>query len=165
MAIRAKALGIPAVVACRGALGIEDRTTVSVDGTTGAVTVVPAEEVAAIQQRADDDRRLLASATGPGQMLDPWQPPLLQLIAMCAAAGRDVDKSVSVCGEAASDPLLAPVLVGMGITSLSMSASAVPAVRVALARRTREECENLARLALAAPDAMAGRRAVADRSH
>jgi phosphotransferase system enzyme I (PtsI) len=97
-------------------------------------------------------------------LLDPWQPALLQLIAMCASAGRDVGKSVSVCGEAASDPLLAPVLVGMGITSLSMSASAVPAVRVALARRTREECENLARLALAAPDAMAGRRAVADRS-
>jgi phosphotransferase system enzyme I (PtsI) len=363
-AILAKALGIPAVVACRGVLGIEDRTAVSVDGTTGVVAVVPAEEVASIQQRADDERRLLASATGPGQtsdghpvklllnvgsakdlagvdpdfegvglvrseflylgrteaptgeeqerayvelfeamrgrkvvlrtldagadkplpflalapeenpalgirglrtsrvhpdvladqlgavaraakateadiwvmapmvstvgeaatfadqvhglglpiagvmvevpaaalqaarllevvdflsigtndlsqytmasdrmsgdladLLDPWQPALLQLIAMCAAAGRDVDKSVSVCGEAASDPLLAPVLVGMGITSLSMSASAVPAVRVALARRTREECENLARLALDAPDAMAGRRAVADRSH
>lgn len=50
-------------------------------------------------------------------LLDPWQPALLQLIASCAAAGRDRGKPVSVCGEAAGDPLLAPVLVGLGVTS------------------------------------------------
>lgn len=97
-------------------------------------------------------------------LLDPWQPALLQLIAMCASAGRDADKSVSICGEAASDPLLAPVLVGMGITSLSMSAAAVPAVRASLASRTREECENLARLALRGVDAVSARAAVAARA-
>lgn len=97
-------------------------------------------------------------------LLDPWQPALLQLIATCAAAGRDADKSVSVCGEAASDPLLAPVLVGMGVTSLSMSGAAVPAVRAALAQLTLEECQNLTRLALDAVDAAGARAAVAERA-
>ena len=61
--------------------------------------------------------------------LDPWQPALLELIAMCAKAGIAHDKPVGICGEAAADPALAPVFVGLGITSLSMSARAVPAVR------------------------------------
>jgi phosphotransferase system enzyme I (PtsI) len=96
-------------------------------------------------------------------LLDPWQPALLQLMNTCAAAGRAADKPVGVCGEAASDPLLAPVLVGMGMTSLSMSAAAVPAVRVSVGQVTREECENLARLALDAVDAVSARAAVAER--
>jgi phosphotransferase system enzyme I (PtsI) len=96
-------------------------------------------------------------------LLDPWQPALLGLVATCAAAGRQAGKPVGLCGEAASDPLLAPVLVGLGITSLSMSASAVPAVRAAVGQVTLEECENLARLALAAPDAATCRQVVADR--
>ena len=96
-------------------------------------------------------------------LLDPWQPALLQLLAMCAAAGREAGKSVSVCGEAAADPLLAPVLVGMGITSLSMSGASVPAVRAAMASRTREDCEGLARLALDAVDARSARAVVAER--
>ncbi|MEP6761722.1 MAG: hypothetical protein ABJA93_10215 [Sporichthyaceae bacterium] len=57
--------------------------------------------------------------------------------------------------------LLAPVLVGMGITNLSMSAAAVPAVRVASGRLAFEECENLARIALDAVDAASARAAVA----
>jgi phosphotransferase system enzyme I (PtsI) len=40
--------------------------------------------------------------------LDPWQPALLSLIAMCAQAGIAHDKPVGICGEAASDPALAP---------------------------------------------------------
>src|SRR6516165_338720 len=54
-------------------------------------------------------------------LLDPWQPALLSLLSMCAAAGAAVAKPVGVCGEAASDPALAVVLVGLGVTSLSMA--------------------------------------------
>ena len=96
-------------------------------------------------------------------LLDPWQPALLQLIAMTAAAGRDVGKSVSVCGEAASDPLLAVVLAGLGVTSLSMASSSVAEVRAALAERTLAECESAAARALAAPTAAEARAAVAPR--
>ncbi|MCT2584298.1 phosphoenolpyruvate--protein phosphotransferase [Actinophytocola gossypii] len=94
-------------------------------------------------------------------LLDPWQPAVLELVASCADAGRSTHKPVGVCGEAAGDPLLALVLVGMGVTSLSMSAPSVPAVRAMLAAHTLAECEHLARLALDAPDAVAARQAVA----
>jgi phosphoenolpyruvate-protein phosphotransferase (PTS system enzyme I) len=82
-------------------------------------------------------------------LLDPWQPALLDLIRMTAEAGLAAGKSVGVCGEAAAAPALAPVLVGLGITSLSMSASAVADVRDALAAVTLAECRELARKALA----------------
>jgi phosphotransferase system enzyme I (PtsI) len=81
-------------------------------------------------------------------LLDPWQPALLDLIRMTAEAGLAAGKSVGVCGEAAASPALAPVLVGLGVTSLSMSASAVADVRDALAAVTLEECRELARGAL-----------------
>ncbi|RKR92875.1 phosphoenolpyruvate--protein phosphotransferase [Micromonospora pisi] len=86
------------------------------------------------------------------ELLDPWQPALLRLIADAAAAGRAAGKPVGVCGEAAADPLLAPVLAGLGVTSLSMSGPALRPVRAALAERTFAECERLAKLALDADD-------------
>ena len=86
-------------------------------------------------------------------LLDPWQPALLDLIRLTAEAGLAAGKSVGVCGEAAASPALAPVLVGLGVTSLSMSASAVADVRDALAAVTLAECRELAR------NALAGRRA------
>ncbi|WP_344891077.1 phosphoenolpyruvate--protein phosphotransferase, partial [Nonomuraea antimicrobica] len=81
-------------------------------------------------------------------LLDPRQPALLELIALCARAGREAGKPVGVCGEAAGDPLMAPLLAGLGVTSLSMAAVCVPAVREALAGLTLRECEHRARAAL-----------------
>ncbi|WP_436528092.1 phosphoenolpyruvate--protein phosphotransferase [Actinoplanes sp. HUAS TT8] len=93
-------------------------------------------------------------------LLDPWQPALLQLIAICGAAGRESGKPVGVCGEAAADPGLAPVLAGLGISSLSMSPRALGAVRASLARYTYAECVRLAETAVAAPDAVSARKLV-----
>ncbi|WP_446210395.1 phosphoenolpyruvate--protein phosphotransferase [Micromonospora sp. IBSANI012] len=87
------------------------------------------------------------------ELLDPWQPALLQLIAACATAGGAAGKPVGVCGEAAADPLLAVVLTGLGVTSLSMSSRALAPVRAALAEHTLADCARLAKLALAAEDA------------
>ena len=99
-------------------------------------------------------------ATDLAHLTDPWQPAVLQLIAITAEAGRQADKSVGVCGEAAADPLLACALVGMGITSLSMAAAAVRPVGAQLAAVSFEQCEDAAEAALAASDPMAGREAV-----
>ena len=85
------------------------------------------------------------------ELLDPWQPAVLQLIGSCGAAGRAAGKPVGVCGEAAADPLLALVLAGLGMTSLSMTARSVPAVGAALAAHSLSQCQALAALALAAP--------------
>ncbi|MGH3878125.1 MAG: phosphoenolpyruvate--protein phosphotransferase [Actinophytocola sp.] len=95
-------------------------------------------------------------------LLDPWQPAVLSLVAEVARAGRDADKPVGVCGESAGDPLLALVFTGMGVTTLSMSGPVLPAVRASLANHTLAECEGLARLALDASDAVSARRTVAD---
>ncbi|MET7419795.1 phosphoenolpyruvate--protein phosphotransferase [Dactylosporangium sp. NPDC005555] len=94
------------------------------------------------------------------ELLDPWQPALISLIAACATAGREAGKPVGVCGESAADPDFALVLVGLGITSLSMAARSIPAVREALAAHTYDECVQFAKAALAADTPAAARSAV-----
>ncbi|MFE3460019.1 phosphoenolpyruvate--protein phosphotransferase [Nocardiopsis aegyptia] len=93
-------------------------------------------------------------------LLDPWQPALLELVGTVGGAGERSGRAVGVCGEAAADPLLAVVLVGLGATSLSMAAPALPGVRHALAHHTKQECRHLAGLALAAATATEAREAV-----
>ena len=93
-------------------------------------------------------------------LTDPWQPALLMLVAMTADAGRRTGKPVGVCGEAAADPLLACVLVGLGITSLSCAASAVAGVGARLATVDLDTCRRAADAALAASDPGAARAAV-----
>lgn len=95
--------------------------------------------------------------TDLAHLTDPWQPAVLQLIAMTAAAGERAAKPVGVCGEAAADPLLACVLVGLGVTSLSMAAAAVRPVGARLATATLEQCREMADAALAAADPSAAR--------
>jgi phosphotransferase system enzyme I (PtsI) len=99
-------------------------------------------------------------ATDLAHLTDPWQPAVLQLIAITAEAGRLAGKPVGVCGEAAADPLLACALVGMGVTSLSMAAAAVRQVGARLGTTTSEQCEDVAEAALGADDPAAGRAAV-----
>lgn len=84
---------------------------------------------------------------------DAWHPAVLQLVKHVGDAGRVDGRPVGICGEAAADPLLAVVLVGLGATSLSMSASALADVRASLARYTREDAERIARAALVAEGA------------
>jgi phosphotransferase system enzyme I (PtsI) len=99
-------------------------------------------------------------ATDLAHLTDPWQPAVLQLIAITAHAGTEAGKPVGVCGEAAADPLLATALIGMGITSLSMAARAVRPVGAQLGKVSFETCEAAAEAALGAPDPMAARAAV-----
>lgn len=92
-------------------------------------------------------------------LTDPWQPALLQLVQITAEAGRRAGKPVGVCGEAAADPLLACVLVGLGITSLSCAASAVRRVGARLAVVDLAACERAAAAALDASDPATARAA------
>jgi phosphotransferase system enzyme I (PtsI) len=93
------------------------------------------------------------------ELTDPWQPAVLMLVAAAANAGAAVDKPVGVCGEAAADPQLACVLVGLGVTSLSTAAVAVAGVGAKLARVTLAECRAAAAAALATDSAAAARAA------
>ncbi|TWP52876.1 phosphoenolpyruvate--protein phosphotransferase [Lentzea tibetensis] len=89
---------------------------------------------------------------GVAALNDPWQPPLLRLIALVGEAGVALGKPVGVCGEAAADPLLACVLIGLGITSLSMNHTALADVGAKLATSSMDLCQLAARGALAAHD-------------
>ncbi len=83
---------------------------------------------------------------------DPWQPALLQLVAMTGAAGRAAGKPVGVCGEAAADPLLGCVLVGLGVTSLSMASTAAAAVGAQLSQVELTQCAEAAAAVLLTDD-------------
>ncbi|MFF3502491.1 phosphoenolpyruvate--protein phosphotransferase [Streptomyces sp. NPDC003247] len=93
------------------------------------------------------------------RLQDPWQPALLDLVALSAEAAGAEGKSCGVCGEAASDPLLACVLTGLGVTSLSMGAASIPYVRATLAKYTLAQCERAAAAARAADSAEEARTA------
>ncbi len=103
--------------------------------------------------------RMLGSVAG---FQDPWHPAVLRLVGEVGAAGARTGKPVGICGEAAADPLLAVVLVGLGATSLSMAPAALADVRLALSERTLDEAKRLAEIALAADDAAGARNAVAE---
>ncbi|WP_425560759.1 phosphoenolpyruvate--protein phosphotransferase [Microbacterium paludicola] len=101
------------------------------------------------------DRLLGSVAT----LQDPWHPAVLKLIAEVGEAGRAHGKPVGICGEAAADPLLAVVLVGLGATTLSMAPAALADVRFSLGRYTIEDARRIAQAALDADDAPAARAA------
>ncbi|WP_197383328.1 phosphoenolpyruvate--protein phosphotransferase [Mycolicibacterium mengxianglii] len=86
-------------------------------------------------------------------LTDPWQPAVLMLVDMAARAGMKAGKRVGVCGEAAADPLLACVLAGLGVSSLSAAAAAVRAVGAKVASVTAQQCREAAQAVLAAASA------------
>ncbi|MGN6744344.1 MAG: phosphoenolpyruvate--protein phosphotransferase [Amnibacterium sp.] len=102
--------------------------------------------------------RLLGSVA---HFQDPWHPAVLKLVAEVGRAGAAAGKSVGICGEAAADPALAVVLVGLGATSLSMTPAALADVRAELLTVTLEEARRRAAAALAAPSAEAAKAAAA----
>lgn len=63
------------------------------------------------------------------QMYEPSHPAVLRLIRRAARAAKAAHIPISVCGEMAGDPVFSEVLIGFGITSLSMSSVAIPTVR------------------------------------
>ena len=80
--------------------------------------------------------------------IDALHPAVLRLMAMTAEAGQRAGKPVSVCGNLASEPLGALVLVGLGIRELSGVPAALPAVRHAIAQVSAADCRQLAERAL-----------------
>ena len=91
---------------------------------------------------------------------NPWHPAVLRLIKLIGDAGTHVGKPVGVCGEAASDPLLAVVLVGLGATTLSMAPAALVDVRAELSKHSLADAQKLALIALSATSAAAAREKV-----
>ncbi len=105
----------------------------------------------------------MAAARMQGELaslLDPFEPALLDVVALACDGGRAMGKPVGVCGEAGGDPALALVLVGLGVSSLSMAPGKVPAVRTALALHSREQCQQMAAAARASTSPLEAKAAV-----
>jgi phosphotransferase system enzyme I (PtsI) len=94
------------------------------------------------------------------ELLDHWQPRLVELIGQVAAAARSASIDCSVCGSAASDPIFAVVLAGLGVTSVSSAPAAVPSVRESLMAFELATATKAAELAVNAPNNVAAKLAV-----
>ncbi len=96
-------------------------------------------------------------------LIDPWDPGFLALVASVVRTCNKRLKPVGVCGETAADPLLAIVLVGLGVDSLSMAPASIPEVATALGSVSTSKARRLAQAALQAPSGEAAREALIEK--
>jgi phosphocarrier protein FPr/phosphocarrier protein len=80
--------------------------------------------------------------------LDGLHPGVLRLIAMACDAASKHQRLVAVCGGLASDPIAAPVLVGLGVGELSVVPAMIPQIKQLIASITLSECRALAQTVL-----------------
>ncbi|GAA0682804.1 phosphoenolpyruvate--protein phosphotransferase [Marinobacterium maritimum] len=79
---------------------------------------------------------------------DALHPAVIQALLRIIRAGRRNGTPVSVCGEAAGDPAVALLLVGMGVSSLSLSAGDLPRIKWAIHSFSRQRARTLLRQSL-----------------
>jgi phosphoenolpyruvate-protein kinase (PTS system EI component) len=96
------------------------------------------------------NEHVAALATGP-------VPAVLALVDAVVRGAQAHDRWVGVCGELAGDPLAAALLVGLGVTELSMAPPRIPDVKETLRAIDAAEAAAVARDAIAADDADAVR--------
>jgi multiphosphoryl transfer protein len=92
-----------------------------------------------------------------GALADALHPAVLRLIERTAQAAADGGLEVTVCGELAADPLAVPLLLGLGVTGLSMAAPRIAAAKQAVRGTDVGAARELAAEALAAESAAAVR--------
>ena len=97
-----------------------------------------------------------------GQLLSGPQPAVLRLVRATVDGAEAHGRWVGVCGELAGDPAAAVLLVGLGVTELSMAAPLVAEVKQALRSVALADAAEAARRALDARDAAEARRFAAD---
>jgi phosphotransferase system enzyme I (PtsI) len=81
-------------------------------------------------------------------LYEPTHPAILRLIHMTVEAARKRGIWVGVCGEMAGDPLVAPLLLGLGIEELSVAPMSVPRIKFLIRRMKMTEARDLANCAL-----------------
>ena len=81
-------------------------------------------------------------------LYEPTHPAILRLIKMTVDAAHQHNISVSVCGEMASDPVLAPLLLGLGVDELSVAPPLVSPVKFLIRRLKLTDARSLAEFAL-----------------
>jgi phosphoenolpyruvate-protein phosphotransferase len=82
------------------------------------------------------------------ERLDALHPAVLRLIARAAQGAHAHGRHAAVCGGLASEPLAAPLLVGLGVHELSAVPAVIPQLKACLSAVSLEECRALAAQAL-----------------
>jgi phosphoenolpyruvate-protein kinase (PTS system EI component) len=77
-------------------------------------------------------------------LISPFQPGVLRAIKQVVDALHAEGKWVGMCGEMAGNPLAIPLLVGLGLDELSMSAPAIPRVKAIIRETSHKAAETLA---------------------
>jgi phosphotransferase system enzyme I (PtsP) len=78
-----------------------------------------------------------------GKRFDPLHPAVIMAVLQVVSACKNYNKPVSICGQAAGDPAMAILLLGMGIHSLSMSASDLPRIKAVIRKFSKEEAQSI----------------------
>ena len=154
----------------------EEAASLGVPGVpTGIMVEVPAAAVMAAQFAREADffsigtndltQYTLAMDRGHPKLVpqvDGLNPAVLRLIAHTVKGAEPLGKPVGVCGGIASDPAAVPILIGLGVSELSLSLSAIPTVKAQIRTLRVDACRSLAERALAAESAEEVRALVAD---
>ena len=77
-------------------------------------------------------------------LYQPAHPAVLRMIHTAASAAQNAGIECSICGEMAGDPLYTELLLGLGITSLSMAPVAIPPIRAEIAHISLNDARKLA---------------------
>ena len=80
--------------------------------------------------------------------LDALHPAVLRLIARTVEGAQPRKRMVAVCGGLASDPVAAPILIGLGVHELSAVPSVIPRLKALIRKLTMADCTGVARQAL-----------------
>lgn len=86
-------------------------------------------------------------------LYEPAHPAIIKLIKNTIDVGHEHGIWTGICGEVAANPLMAPLLMGLGVDEFSMSPSALPAVKAAIRNLRFSDAEELARESLACESA------------
>jgi phosphotransferase system enzyme I (PtsI) len=81
-------------------------------------------------------------------LYEPTHPAIVRLIKITVEAAHNHKVRVTVCGEMAGDPVLAPLLLGLGVDELSAAPSLVPLLKFLIRRLNLGEARKLATFAL-----------------
>ncbi len=90
---------------------------------------------------------------------DGLHPAVLRLVAAAVEGANKHGKWVGVCGALAGDPLAVPLLVGLGVTELSVDPVSVPSIKARVRKLDYDDCRQRAQSALALESAQAVRAA------
>jgi phosphocarrier protein FPr len=162
-------IGVPAEVRAARALLDEARAELAASGKpfdadmeVGIMIEVPSAVVVADQLAREVDffsigtndltQYVMAADRGNAnvaRLATALQPAVLRMIRDAAQAAHAAGIWIGMCGELAGNPLATPILVGLGLTELSMSAPSIPAVKEAVRGLSLDEARRVAADALA----------------